>query len=269
MERLPHNPGQGETRVATCPEHGDFESRLIINRLWTRCPQCAAEANERERVAAEEQRRARAAAQHERRLAQAGIPARFIGRSFDSFKATADGQARAVSVARDYAEQFEENHLHGRGLIFGGLPGTGKSHLAAAILQTQIWRNVRYLTCLELVREVRGTWRKDSTHSESRVIDGLAQLDLLVIDELGASYGTDGEQTIVFDILDRRYRDVLPTILLTNEDLPGLKSLIGERAMDRLSETCRWISFNWPSYRAQARDELIPTNRQASARNSR
>jgi DNA replication protein DnaC len=78
---------------------------------------------------------------------------------------------------------------------------------------------------------------------------------LLVLDEIGVQYGTDGEQTIIFDILDRRYRDMRPSVLLTNQDKAGLKTFIGERAYDRLTETCRWVPFDWPSYRLQARKE--------------
>ena len=68
-------------------------------------------------------------------------------------------------------------------------------------------------------------------------------------------YGTDGEQTIVFDVLDRRYREVRPTLILTNQDKAGLKAFVGERTFDRLVETCRWVPFDWPSYRPQARRE--------------
>jgi DNA replication protein DnaC len=46
-----------------------------------------------------------------------------------------------------------------------------------------------------------------------------------------------------------------PTILLTNQDKAGLKTFIGERAFDRLTETSRWIPFDWASYRLQARKE--------------
>ena len=75
---------------------------------------------------------------------------------------------------------------------------------------------------------------------------------LLVIDEIGVQYGTDSEQTILFDVLDKRYRDMRPTILLTNQNTIGLKAFIGERAFDRLTETARWVAFDWPSHRRTA-----------------
>ncbi|MNL85189.1 DNA replication protein DnaC [compost metagenome] len=76
-----------------------------------------------------------------------------------------------------------------------------------------------------------------------------------MLDEIGVQYGTDGEQTILFDVLDRRYRDMKPSVFLTNQDKKGFKEFIGERTFDRLTETSRWVPFDWASYRPQARKE--------------
>jgi DNA replication protein DnaC len=77
----------------------------------------------------------------------------------------------------------------------------------------------------------------------------------LVIDEIGVQYGTEGEQTILFDVLDIRYRDQMPTILLTNQDMAGARQFLGDRTWDRIRETGRWVSFDWESFRPQARKE--------------
>jgi DNA replication protein DnaC len=242
-------------RMASCPEHGGYESRNILRSVWTRCPAC--EELRRAGEAEEEARRQQRIAErrHADRLRGARIPARFIGRTFDNFRADSDGQKRALTVARDFAEQFADNRRRGQGLILLGMPGTGKSHLASAIMQTMLERSICYVTCLDMIREVRDTWRKGSDRGELDVLDAFGTMDLLVIDEVGVQYGTEGEQTIIFDVLDRRYREVLPTILLTNQDSAGLKQFIGDRTFDRLTETCRWVAFDWPSYRIQARKD--------------
>ena len=241
-------------REAVCEKHGAFVSRHVFRTIWTKCPACEDEVRS-QREAAEEAARMARRREHLAELLQAtAIPARFIGRTFECFAAPTSAHQHALAVCRDYAEQFDDFARRGHGLILSGLPGTGKSHLAASILQALIQRRqVRYPTCMDMIRAIRETWRRDSERTESQVLGALQRLDLLVIDELGMQYGTEGEQTILFDVLDRRYRDVRPTIVLTNQDQRGLREFVGDRTFDRLVEVSRWVPFDWPSYRPQAR----------------
>lgn len=247
-------------RQAECPSHGPFVSTGfkvpgLSREIWSQCAACAAEEaaqRQREEAAAalQRQRAAREAA-----IGEADIPPRFHARDFDAFKADTDEKRRGLTIARDFAEQFPEVHSKGAGLVFAGLPGTGKSHLAAAILLALVDRYaVRYTTCMGLIRMVRDTWRRDSDVSERAALRMLCEdLDLLVIDEVGAQYGTDGEQNLIFEVMDRRYSGMRPTILLTNQDKDGFKTFVGDRVFDRLRETSRWVAFDWPSYRPTAR----------------
>lgn len=238
---------------AVCPEHGPYLSRIIVGRVWSRCPACNEAQVAEQEAQAEQERQEQAQRAHRAMLDASQVPSRFIGRSFENFVADTDTKRHALTVARDFAERFAEAKRKGSGLIFAGKPGTGKSHLAAAILQHLMPAAVRYATCLDLIRAVRETWRKDSERTEGELLRYLEKLDLLVIDEVGMQYGTDGEQTILFDVLDRRYREVRPTVLLTNQDKDGFKAFVGERTFDRLAETCRWVPFDWESYRPTAR----------------
>lgn len=250
------------TRHAECPEHGVYEStgiKALSREIWSRCPTCEVE----RRHAEEQDRRNRAAAESAAKLKQAigesGIPIRFQSRTFAAFVADTDAKRHALTVARDFAENFATTRRTGHGLVFAGLPGTGKSHLSASILLSLVPSHaVQYLTCMSLIRAVRDTWRRDSERSEKQVMRLLCdELDLLVIDEIGVQYGTDGEQTILFEVLDRRYSGMRPTILLTNQDKAGFKTFVGDRVFDRLVETSRWVAFDWPSHRAAARQAAI------------
>ena len=247
-------------RVENCDLHGDYTSngvRFLGKReVWTKCPDCVEAENAQRRQAEAEELARRQQERLSALIEQAAIPERFIGRSFENFKATTPSQMQALAVTRKFAEEFEHNFRTGRGLILSGLPGTGKSHLAGAVLQSILPEHCGlYLTCLGLIRMVRSTWRRDNARSETEVMNTLTGVPLLVIDEIGVQYGTDGEQTIMFDVLDSRYRAMKPTILLTNQDKAGLKTFLGERTYDRLTETCKWVAFDWESYRPTARKE--------------
>lgn len=247
-------------RKADCQAHGIYiasGTRFMGRReIWTGCPDCKESALAAERQAEARQKAESARLRIEAMLEGAAVPARFIGRTFENFKAATDKQRAALQAAQAFAEGFEGHLKRGSGLILSGLPGTGKSHLAAAVLQAIMPTHCGlYTTCMGVIRAIRGTWRKDSEKSESQVLHMLGTVPLLVLDEIGVQYGTDGEQTILFDVLDRRYRDMMPTILLTNQDKDGFKQFIGERSFDRLTESCRWVAFDWASYRATARKE--------------
>lgn len=249
------------TAERICDQHGPYASTgtklpRTGREIWTPCNTCRAE----KEAAEDDERRRRAAdlarAEMEAKMEQVAVPARFVGRTLDNFHADTEAQKYALTVARDYLENFGQYAKRGEGLILSGMPGTGKSHIAGAILQGLLPNRVGlYVTCMGIIRSIRGTWRKDSERSEGEVLSLLREVPLLVVDEIGVQYGTDGEQTILFDVLDGRYREMQPTILLTNQDRAGFKSFIGERAYDRLTETSRWIPFDWASYRLQARKE--------------
>jgi DNA replication protein DnaC len=246
--------------VKSCDEHGSFMSNGIRyfgkREIWTQCPSCVDARLASERQAEAQKQADRARAQMEYMLQESAIPARFVGRTLENFNATTDAQRAALEIARDFAENFQAHAKRGDSLILSGLPGTGKSHLATAVLQAIMPAHCGlYTTCMNVIRSVRGTWRKDSERSETQVLNAYADVPLLVLDEIGVQYGTDGEQTILFDVLDRRYREMQPSIFLTNQDKKGFREFIGDRTFDRLIETARWVPFDWPSYRPQARKE--------------
>lgn len=244
----------------TCDTHGAYLSNgtryMGAREIWTNCPDCVEAELSAKRMAESLATAKRAQDRIEYLLGEANIPPRFIGRSFENYNASTPSQVSALEVVKAYANEFEANYKAGTGLVLSGSPGTGKSHLAGAVLQHIMPNHCGlYITCMALIRAVRGAWRKESEKSESEILSMFTSTPLLVLDEIGVQYGTDGEQTILFDVLDRRYRDMRPTILLTNQSAKGFKEFIGERSFDRLTETSRWVAFDWDSYRATARRE--------------
>ncbi len=244
----------------SCPRHGEYMAngtRLKSRDVWSSCPGCAADRKAKEdadRVREQALREANTRLYH---LQQAAIPQRFIERTLDTFKATTPEQQHAFRVATDFASNFEAHYKKGSWLVFSGLPGTGKSHLAAGILQAIMPAYLgKYFTCMEVIQYIRSTWRKESEASEVDVLSEFASLPLLVIDEIGMQYGTESEQNHLFDVLDRRYRDMMPTILLTNQNKEGFRQYVGDRIYDRMTECARWVPFAWESYRPIARKEI-------------
>lgn len=249
-------------RERTCEKHGTYMAlgkKFTVGKgreVWTMCPSCKEELdNMAVKAKAEISMRARQE-ELEKKLSQTAIPKRFLDRGFDNWTSANPGQEHVFRVAQEYVANFDSHLANGTSLIFSGGPGTGKSHLAAAILRSILPEHVGvYLTFMGMIRLIRETWHPSSQRTESAVISELGSLPLLVLDEIGVQYGTDAEHTLLFEVMDRRYRDQMPSILLTNQDKAGFKRFVGDRVYDRMTETARWVSFDWASYRVEARKE--------------
>ena len=245
-------------RPATCPAHGEYMSfgrRMGRWERWFGCPHCRAE--ESAMVAMAEAQEALAARQKRFRekLDAAELPAIFRGRSFANYVAETDGQRRALAVAQEFAANFSDHKQAGDWLVLSGNPGTGKSHLAAAIMQQVMEHGTAfYTTVIGLVRMFRDCWDAGATRTEAQVWQTLMQADLLVIDEVGVQYGSDAETLQINELLDRRYRELRPVMVLTNLDMQALRRTLGERVYDRMKQKARIVLFDWGSYRARVRN---------------
>jgi len=248
---------QASDTIAHCPKHGAYERKAYTlyaggREHWTKCPQCEAEARAAAEAAEAAKRARDEAMRHEEMLNRAGIPARFRSRTLDSFVADTPAKQRALGIARAFADDFRARYTEGASLIFAGAPGTGKSHLALGIAQAIMpqWNSI-YITARELINRLRDTWRKDSEVSELALQATFTRTHLLIIDEVGVQFGTEAERTQLFGVIDDRYREQRPSILLTNLGAQDFEGFIGARAFDRLREGGEWVQFDWESYRGR------------------
>lgn len=246
--------GVGELKSVTCKEHGGYTSKHVYADLWTPCPACAKEAIARhdaaEAAKAIEERKARV----QKALGDSGIPPRMMERDFSNFVATDPNRAKVLSMAKAYADDFENVVRVGRSLLMLGRPGTGKGHLAAAVGKTWLERGktVIFVTAQNMFARVKNTWR-NSSESELDVYRMYGDVDLLIIDDIGVQFNSVTEQNILFCIIDARYNKRLPTVITSNLPVEQLTSVIGERVADRLREDNPvTISFGFESYRKYA-----------------
>lgn len=246
------------TEARTCDIHGEFQDTYIPfgGGQWAGCPRCRDERMDRENR--ERDRRLDIERQEIRMrnaLKRAAIPPRFEDRKFDNFIAHCPGAEKALDSMRSYAENFDETLSAGRSMILVGTVGAGKTHLAAAAANSVIQQGYSavFASVMSAIRSVKETYSRDAQRTEREAIDALVGPDLLVLDEVGVQFGSDAEKLILFEIINGRYENVRPTVLISNLDRVGLETYIGERAMDRLREGGgRMIVFDWESYRKRA-----------------
>jgi len=183
------------------------------------------------------------------------VPHRFLKKSdnpFAFFKADTVPKKAALAAVGELTDPFSDPAAMPWAMVLAGGVGTGKTSLAAALMDEWAWHHasVRYFTERDLYREIRSAWAKGAQRTEEEVLRMLIhKIDLLVIDDLGTGSDTDGEKGHLYDVLDGRYGERQLTLICSNLSRKELASYLGTRLYDRLRDGGRWVSFDWASYR--------------------
>lgn len=142
----------------------------------------------------------------------------------------------------------EERIMQDGIVVLYGSRGGGKTRMAAEL--AVMVGNSRYRTAMRIFVDIRATFRKSSERSESDILDGLIRTDLLVIDEIQERGETAFEDRLLTHLIDARYSEMKPTILIANLQKKDLAASLGKSIVDRARENGKSIEFDWPSYRA-------------------
>ncbi len=268
------------TREATCDHHGGYTERNIIGKIWSKCPTCSTEAaaarDLREAAEKKADEEARRAQRIRALLADCGLVGRQLRSTFESYEARDPKQKAILADCQAYMALFRKGQpLPTTSLWLLGTPGTGKSHLGAAMVNhliTNFATPARMHSGQEIIRMLRSTWNRDkqaptqeyvehedgSCHmesvaavSEESLIRDIAHCTLLVLDEIGVGFGSNAEHVQLFEILDLRYKLEKPTVLLSNLSPTALKAALGDRVYDRLREGATVKACDWKSYRGE------------------
>lgn len=198
--------------------------------------------------------------QRDRLFQSARIPPRYQHCTIQGYEAANDelskwaAKMEAQIVIDDYLT------IDGRGLLFTGPVGVGKTHLAVAILRELIARyRVRGLFYQfgALLRQIQDSYNPVSQSSELAVLQPVFDAEVLVLDELGASKPTDWVRDTMMQIINNRYNEKRLTIFTTNysdsrkteKDGEILEDRIGVALRSRLYEMCKTVAIEGEDYR--------------------
>jgi DNA replication protein DnaC len=255
MQAVNNLAGRERTEARRCDQHGEYEARVLrfgSRDIITDCPTCQ-KAQEAERERAEREQREAAHRAHV--IGRIGIPKRFEAATLASYQPATERAERVHAACRRYVDSWPERLANGSSLILSGGVGTGKTHLACAIAKAVASHHeahAAYMTVAQAVRRIRATYGADARETEQEAFDRLSALDLLILDEVGIQSGSNHEHATLFEIVNRRYESVLPTIVISNLGVKELAAAIGERLVDRLRENGAVLTFAWDSHRGKA-----------------
>jgi DNA replication protein DnaC len=155
-------------------------------------------------------------------------------------------EVASLREALDAAEEFART-LKGW-LLLEGSYGCGKTHIAAAIANNAVQRGVPtlFITVPDLLDSLRFAYSDPETTFEAR-FDDIRNADLLVMDDFGTQNATPWAQEKLFQIINSRYINQLPTVITTNLILDEIESRIRSRLQD--ADFVKYIRMTAPDYR--------------------
>ncbi|ACV64887.1 IstB domain protein ATP-binding protein [Desulfofarcimen acetoxidans DSM 771] len=237
--------------VGTCPfSECDGSGRIIYDedgiRYFQKC-KCRELAERRHKI--------------EELFSIAKIPRRFASKTFENYIPRNEEQEKALYLSRRYVDKFETLKNEGKnGLYIVGPTGTGKTHLAYAIISQLIQTHmVSVVSCI--VPELMDTLRPQNNRNEAEERFRLIKnTELVLLDDLGAEKESEWVVERLLVIINARYSNMVPTIITSNIPLDLLsvdkdRNLIldWQRIVSRIREMCHLVLVDGDDYRVCVR----------------
>ena len=164
--------------------------------------------------------------------------------TLDNYQPTNAELEQAKKDITEYINSFNGK----RNLLLYGNYGTGKSHLSIAVTKELMAEgyNCLFLSLPKLLTKIKDTYNNDGI-TEDELLKAIQQVDLLVLDDIGAEHHTEWVGTKLFEVMDDRAGK--STIYTTNLNSKELREKMNERNFSRLMENVKVIKMNGEDYR--------------------
>ncbi len=181
------------------------------------------------------------------RLEEFGLPDKCQAKTLDGFVI----ESPAHQSALDLAVQFANGDI--RNLLMVGIEGTGKTHLAAGILNhlnNSGQYDCLYTTAERMLKAIRACYGATGD-AEQRTFDFFIHPTVLIIDEFDKIKSGPDEVRIVSELIRDRDSYGRRLALIANGNLDRIRKRMDKSAADRMYENGKVnkAMFTWPSWR--------------------
>lgn len=160
--------------------------------------------------------------------------------------------AVAAKSVKYYLDNFEAMKTDGMGLyLHSATKGSGKTRMAVGIANELLKNHqVKFAGSTTIIKEIKRTWNKkpnEDGDTESQLLDSLAAVDVLIIDDFGTETPTGWVNDKFYQIINDRYVARKVTIFTSNSALKQLE--YDDRITNRINERTYQIAFPEESVR--------------------
>ena len=180
------------------------------------------------------------------------LPKKYIDKTFSDYEVTTDNK-KAVDAAKEFLKNPSQ------GLRFYSMPGRGKTFLSAIIAQEFLKQGhtIIFGDVPSILEDLKNTFDKDGDKKTFELMDTLATVDLLILDDLGTETPTEWAVERLYLIINQRYNAEKPIIVTTNYKIQELEkrlnnpknktenmsSVTGSRIVSRILEMCKGVEL--------------------------
>lgn len=160
---------------------------------------------------------------------------------FESIPGTEKALEEAIGFAGDPTHRW---------LVLSGPVGVGKTHLAVAIAQHAIEQNsmAAYFAAVpDLMDHLRASFSPSSEEGYDERFEEIRTAQLLVLDDLGTENATPWAKEKLYQIINHRYVERLPTVITTNVEVRNIDDRIASRMLDYRLAT--FVEIDAPDFR--------------------
>jgi len=147
----------------------------------------------------------------------------------------------------------------GKGVFIWGGVGSGKTHLAVALMREQLSQVMYevsegiqprlikntvpiFITIPDLYFEIKQAYR-GGAETEAEIINKYTEVDFLLMDDYGVEKVTEWSGQIQNIIIDRRYRELKKTVITSNLSLDQISHNLDDRVASRIAGMCEVIEL--------------------------
>ena len=138
-------------------------------------------------------------------------------------------------------------------LIFQGINGCGKTHLAAAIANHRRAQGeaLFFVVVPDLLDHLRSSFSPDSKMPYDKFFEKIREIPLLILDDFGEQSATPWAQEKLYQLINYRYNARLPMVITTCLSLDEIETRISSRMVDpRISLV---FNITAPDYRGNVK----------------